>query len=50
MDKWVENKQLQVHFVSAAGLVYKDGKVLSSGPHKEDGNSQEVLLNKARRS
>lgn len=28
MDKWVENKQLQVHFVSAAGLVCKDGKVL----------------------
>ena len=28
MDKWVETKQLQVHFVSAAGLVYKDGKVL----------------------
>ena len=28
MDKWVENRQLQVHFVSAAGLVYKDGKVL----------------------
>ena len=28
MDKWLETKQLQVHFVSAAGLVYKDGKVL----------------------
>ena len=28
MDNWVETKQLQVHFVSAAGLVYKDGKVL----------------------
>ena len=28
MDKWVETKQLQLHFVSAAGLVYKDGKVL----------------------
>ena len=28
MDHWLETKQLQVHFVSAAGLVYKDGKVL----------------------
>ena len=28
MDKWLETKQLQVHFVSAAGLVCKDGKVL----------------------
>ena len=28
MDSWVETKQLQLHFVSAAGLVYKDGKVL----------------------
>ena len=28
MDKWLETKQLQVHFVSAAGLVFKDGKVL----------------------
>ena len=28
MDKWVEMKQLQVHFVSAAGLVYKNDKVL----------------------
>ena len=28
MDHWVEAGQLQVHFVSAAGLVYKDGKVL----------------------
>ena len=28
MDKWVENKKLQVHFVSAAGLVIKDDKVL----------------------
>ncbi len=28
MDQWVENRQLQVHFVSAAGLVYKDGRVL----------------------
>lgn len=28
MDHWLETKQLQVHFVSAAGVVYKDGKVL----------------------
>ena len=28
MDHWVEAKQLQVHFVSAAGLVYRGGKVL----------------------
>ena len=28
MDHWVEARQLQVHFVSAAGLVYRDGKVL----------------------
>ncbi len=28
MDKWLETRQLQVHFVSAAGLVYKNGKVL----------------------
>ena len=28
MDKWLETKQLQVHFVSAAGLVYKEDKVL----------------------
>ena len=28
MDKWLETRQLQVHFVSAAGLVYKDDKVL----------------------
>lgn len=28
MDKWLVTKQLQVHFVSAAGLVYKDDKVL----------------------
>ena len=28
MDKWLETKQLPVHFASAAGLVYKNGKVL----------------------
>lgn len=28
MDRWLETKQLPVHFVSAAGLVYKDDKVL----------------------
>lgn len=28
MDNWLETKQLQVHFVSAAGIVYKDDKVL----------------------
>ncbi|MCM1046840.1 MAG: NUDIX domain-containing protein [Clostridiales bacterium] len=28
MDKWLETRQLQVHFVSAAGLVFKDDKVL----------------------
>ena len=28
MDSWVETKQLPVHFVSAAGLVWKDEKVL----------------------
>ena len=28
MDQWLETRQLQVHFVSAAGLVFKDGRVL----------------------
>ncbi len=28
MDNWLETKQLQVHFVSAAGIVYKGDKVL----------------------
>ena len=28
MDSWLETKQLPVHFVSAAGLVYRNGKVL----------------------
>ena len=28
MDNWLETKQLPVHFVSAAGVVYKDGRVL----------------------
>lgn len=28
MDKWLETKQLQVHFVSAAGVVVRDGRVL----------------------
>ena len=28
MEKWLETKQLPVHFVSAAGIVYKDGKIL----------------------
>lgn len=28
MDSWLETKKLPVHFVSAAGVVYKDGKVL----------------------
>ena len=28
MDQWLETKQFPVHFVSAAGVVYKDGKVL----------------------
>jgi len=28
MDQWLETKQLPVHFVSAAGVVYKSGKVL----------------------
>lgn len=28
MDQWLETRTLQVHFVSAAGLVYKDGRVL----------------------
>ena len=28
MDHWLETKQLQVHFVSAAGVVYKGDKVL----------------------
>ncbi len=28
MDRWVEERRLQVHFVSAAGLVYRDGRVL----------------------
>jgi hypothetical protein len=26
MDQWLETKQLPVHFVSAAGVVYKDNK------------------------
>lgn len=28
MDKWLETKQLPAHFVSAAGIVYRDGKIL----------------------
>lgn len=28
MDQWLETRQLPVHFVSAAGVVYKDNKVL----------------------
>ena len=28
MDKWLETKQIPSHCVSAAGVVYKDGKVL----------------------
>ena len=28
MDNWLETKQLPYHFVSAAGLVYRDGKIL----------------------
>ena len=28
MDQWLETKKLPVHFVSAAGVVYKDGRVL----------------------
>ena len=28
MDQWLETKQLPVHFVSAAGVVYKASKVL----------------------
>ena len=28
MDQWLETKQLPVHFVSAAGLIYKGGRVL----------------------
>jgi len=28
MDKWVEERQLQVHFVSAAGIVRKDDTIL----------------------
>ena len=28
MDQWLETKQLPVHFVSAAGVVYKEDKVL----------------------
>ena len=28
MDKWLETRQLPLHFVAAAGLVYKDDKVL----------------------
>lgn len=28
MDQWLETRQLPVYFVSAAGLVYKDDKVL----------------------
>ena len=28
MDQWLETKHLPVHFVSAAGVVYKDGRVL----------------------
>lgn len=28
MDNWLETKQLPLHFISVAGLVYKDDKVL----------------------
>ena len=28
MDKWLENKELPYHLVSACGLVSKDGQVL----------------------
>ena len=28
MDHWVETRQLPVHFASAAGLVYRNGRVL----------------------
>ena len=28
MDKWLETRQLQVHFVFAAGLVFKGERVL----------------------
>ena len=28
MDNWLETKNLQVHFVSAAGVVFREGKVL----------------------
>ena len=28
MDRWLETRQLQVHLVSAAGVVYRDGRVL----------------------
>ena len=28
MDKWLENKELPYHFMSACGLVYRDGHVL----------------------
>ena len=28
LDNWLETKQLPLHFVSVAGLVYKEDKVL----------------------
>ena len=28
MDKWLENKELPYHFISACGLVFKDELVL----------------------
>ena len=28
MDRWLENKELPYHFISACGLVYKEGLVL----------------------
>ena len=28
MDNWLETKNLPLHFISAAGLVYKEDKVL----------------------
>ena len=36
MDQWLETKQLPVHFVSAAGVVYKEGKVLLIRSERSD--------------
>ena len=33
MDKWLETKQIPVHCVSAAGVVYKENKAFEDACH-----------------